>query len=147
MKQERSALAAQIFILIFAAVLLVMAGLAPSVARWYVALRPMQPGVYTALLVSWYGCTAPAALALWQLWRLLAAIRAGAPFCSANCARIRRVGWCALICALICAGGGVRYAPLFLVTAAMLFLFFVLQIVAACFRAAADLAEENRLTI
>ena len=45
------------------------------------------------------------------------------------------------------AGGGVRYAPLFLVTAAMLFLFFVLQIVAACFRAAADLAEENRLTI
>ena len=69
MKQERSALAAQIFILIFAAVLLGMAGLAPSVARWYVALRPMQPGVYTALLVSWYGCTAPAALALWDLWR------------------------------------------------------------------------------
>ena len=64
MRQERSALAAQIFILIFAAVLLVMAGLAPSVARWYVALRPMQPEVYTALLVSWYGCTAPAALAL-----------------------------------------------------------------------------------
>ena len=57
------------------------------------------------------------------------------------------MGWCALICALVCAGGGVRYAPLFLVTAAMLFLFFVLQIVAACFRVAADLAEENRLTI
>lgn len=147
MKQERSALAAQIFILIFAAVLLVMAGLAPSVARWYVALRPMQPGVYTALLGELVRLHRPGGAGPVQLCGSWRSSGWAHPFCSANCSPDSS-GW--LVCVDLRAGlrrGRRAVRTAVLVTAAMLFLFFVLQIVAACFRAAADLAEENRLTI
>ena len=140
-------LAARILTAVFFLVLLVMAVAAPAVTRWYAGLRHMPPGLETVILVCWYLCSIPAALALWRLWCLLGRIGRGQMFCQENAREISRVSWCALACAVICAVGTLYYAPFLLVTAAMLFLFCIVQVVALCFRSAAALAEENSLTI
>lgn len=147
MKGTKTVLAAKILTAGFLAVLLVMLGAAPMVSRWYVALRGMPAEIYSTILLCWYLCTVPAALALWRLWRLLSRIGAGDPFDRRNARDLGQVSWCALVCAVICAAGALRYAPFLLVAVAMLFLFVIVQVVAACFRAAAALAEENSLTI
>ena len=147
MKNIKSITAAQILVAGFMAVLLIMLGAAPMVARWYVGLRGMPDGVFTTILICWYLCTVPAAVALWKLWRVLRRIGGGEPFDRRNIRDVCGVSWCALACAAICAVGAFGYAPFILVAAAMLFLFVIVRVTAACFRAAADLAEENSLTI
>ena len=147
MNSQKSIQAAKILIAGFMAVLLIMLGAAPAVSRWYVALRGMPAGINTTILICWYLCTPPAALALWKLWRILGRIGEGAPFDRGNVRDIAWVSRCALACALICGFGALGYAPFILVAVAMLFLFVVIRVTAACFRAAAELAEENSLTI
>ena len=147
MKRQNTITAGRILIAGFMAVLLIMLGAAPAVARWYVGLRGMPAGGLATILICWYLCCVPAALALWQLWRILGRIGGGKPFDRANVRDISTVGWCALACTVICTGGAFGYAPFVLVAVAMLFLFVIVRVTGACFRAAADLAEENSLTI
>ena len=147
MKENKSIYVARAMILIFAAALLIMLGAAPVVVRWYVGLRGMRPQTLVVILVCWYACSVPAAIALWRLWVLLRRIGSGEPFVDRNIRDIRHVSDCAQACAVICGGGAVGYAPFLVVSAAMLFLFAIVQVVAACFRAAMELADENSLTI
>ena len=147
MKEKKSVMVASGLIVLFGAVLLVMLPAAPAVCRWYVGLRGVSREIFRTILICWYLCTLPAALALWKLWKLLRRIGAGQPFDPANIRAIADVGWCALACALICAVGMVVYPPFLLVSVAMFFLFAIVRVVAACFRMAAALAEENSLTI
>ena len=147
MSNNRSVTAARVSTVAMLVCLIVLGVLAPGLAKWYVAFRAMPQKLETVLLICWYTCTVPAAVALLSLLRLLGKIAAGTIFCVPNARRISRVSWCALVCAVICAVGGVFYAPFFLVTAAMLFLFFIVQVVAACFYSAVRMAEENALTV
>lgn len=147
MKEKKSIYVAKLLVVVFGAVILVMAGAAPMVARWYVSLRGMREGTFVTILACWYLCSVPAALALFCLWRLLNRIGKGEPFARENVRDITHVSWCALACTVICAGSAVFYSPFLLVAVAMLFLFAIVQVVAACFRAAVMLAEENSLTI
>ena len=147
MNKQKSITAAKILIAVFLVVLVLMLAAAPMVTRWYVQLRGVSAGVQTTILLCWYLCTVPAALALWRLWRILSRIGEGEPFDRRNVRDMITVSWCALACTVICGAGVFGYAPFILVVMAMLFLFIIVRVTAACFRAAADLAEENSLTI
>ena len=57
------------------------------------------------------------------------------------------VSWCCLAVAAICFAAAFWYMPLALISAAMLFIFLIVRVVCACFVAAAEIKEENRLTI
>ncbi len=134
-----------IFVFLFA--LLGLLCFAPWLCRWYVGLRGMPANVYTALLITFYACAAPALVALLSLLALVRNIGRAAPFSRRNSALLALVSYCCLLVAAISCVGALRYLPLLLVTVAMVFLFLIVRVVRGCFAAALRLQEENSLTI
>ena len=136
-----------IFVCLFLALLLVLLFLAPQLVNAYSSFRALSEGVPEAILIAFYLCAVPAAAALLCLLALLRAIRREAPFAKRSATLMSVVSWCCVAVALIAAGAGFRYFPLFFIAVAMVFIFLIVRVVRMCFVAAAALKEENSLTI
>ena len=128
----------------------VLAGLcvtAPMLMDLYMRWRALAPEVCRAVLIAFYLSCLPAFTALICLLRILHKIRVQEMFGAANRWLLRVISWCCLAVALICFVAGFWYFPLFFLTAAMLFISLITRVVCTCFLAAAELQEENSLTI
>lgn len=146
MKQQSAFLSSLATVLCMAA-LIVLCIFAVPLAKWYVGFRAMKSFLSVVIFIAFYICAVPAMLALVSLLSLLHRIHKGKPFEKRNARLLGRIAWCCLAVAIVCAVGGFFYVPFFLVTAAMLFLFLIVRVVRNCFVTAAELQEENQLTI
>lgn len=120
---------------------------APWIVGWYAGLRGISMAGQRAILISYYICTVPALSALWAMHRLLRQIGSRHPFDRKNTSYLKLISWCCLAVAIVCAVGGIWYPPLYMVCAAMIFLFLTVRVVCSCFTAAALLQEDNDLTV
>ena len=99
------------------------------------------------ICAAFYCCAPPAAVLLWSLDRLLAAIARGEVFTAENIALLRRCSWCCMAVALICLGFTVTLFYFLLVAAAAAFIGLILRVVKNVFQQALALKEENDYTI
>ena len=143
----RSVTALKIAVLISMGLAVILAVGAPWIAQWYAALRGISQDGKTAILVSYYICTVPALIALFSMLRLLRHIESRRPFDQKNTVYLNVISWCCLAVTVVCAIGGIWYPPLYMVSAAMIFLFLTVRVVCSCFNAAALLQEDNDLTV
>lgn len=120
---------------------------APWIIQWYAALRSINASGKYAILISYYICAVPALIALTAMFRLLQHIEGRRPFDIKNSSYLNVISWCCLAVCVICVIGGIWYPPLYMVSAAMLFLFLTVRVVYSCFIAAAVLQEDNDLTV
>lgn len=135
------------FSVLFLAALVVLLIFAPRLTDLYVGFRGINDEICTAILIAFYLCAVPAAIALLCLLMLLRNINEEQPFSKRNGALMAAVSWCCIAVAAVTAVAGFWYMPMLLVTAAMLFIFLIVRVVRGCFLAAAALKEENSLTI
>lgn len=145
--KARSVLFSQIGCALWLIVLAALCVAVPFIASWYQRYRALSDGVTRAIIVAFYLCCLPAALALAALLRVLRNIRGDRLFGRQNTRLLYLVSWCCLAVAAICFAAAFWYMPLALISAAMLFIFLIVRVVCACFVAAAEIKEENRLTI
>lgn len=146
MKQQSAFLSALATILCMAA-LAVLCIFAVPLAKWYVDFQSLRNFLTVVIVIIFYVSAVPAMLALVCLLSLLRRIHKGNAFDAHNARLLALIGWCCLAVAAACFVGGFFYVPFFLVTAAMLFLFLIVRVVRNCFVTAAQLQEENNLTI
>lgn len=135
------------FVFLFGAALIALLFFAPRIMALYASWRLLSAAVCSVVLAAFYASTVPAAVSLVCLFLLLRNILDERPFLRRNCLLIGIVSWCCVAVAVFTLIAGIRYMPLLLVTAAMLFIFLILRIVRRCFDAAIALKEENNLTI
>lgn len=148
MKRTNKAVNITLFANRFVAVLLgVLICTLPLVLDWYCKYRVLTDLERTALMAAFYACSAVVALALWNMDRLLLAIRRSEVFTDENVKRIRRVGYCCGGTCLICIPAAFCYYPLVFMVVIMAFLFLVVNVVCCVMDAAVTLREENDLTI
>ncbi len=112
-----------------------------------IAVNHGLAGAYV-LLACMYICSVPAYLLLWDMHRLLKNIGAGQVFVAANVAYLRRISWCCVAAALVCAAGAVAEWPsLVLITVAAGFMALIVRIVKNVFERAIAMKDELDLTI
>lgn len=145
--KQKSALLSLLATLLCMAALIVLCFFAVPLAKWYVGFRAMRNFLTVVIVIIFYVCAVPAMLALICLLSLLRRIHKGKTFDARNARLLGFIGWCCVAVAITCTVGGCFYAPFFLVSAAMLFLFLIVRVVRNCFMTAAELQEENSLTI
>lgn len=145
--QLKSVTALKSAVLFCMALVIALAVGAPWIIQWYGNSRNITPEGKTAIMVSYYICAVPAVIALFAMLRLLRQIGHMRPFDRANAVYLSVVSWCCLTVASVCAIGGLWYQPLYMVCAAMVFLFLTVRVVYSCFKAAALLQEDSDLTI
>lgn len=136
-----------VFVILFALALAALLVFAPRLVALYAAWRLLSAAVAGAVLAAFYCSALPAAVSLVCLFLLLRNLLAEQPFLRRNCTLIGIVSWCCVAVAAVTLVAGLRYMPLLLVSAAMVFIFLILRIVRRCFEAALALKEENSLTI
>ena len=120
---------------------------APRVLSAYMEFRALPWEIYQVILIDFYLCCIPAAVALLCLLRILGNIRRQQMFDRVNEKLLRVVSWCSLAVAILTLAGGFWYFPLFFITAAMLFIFLIVRVVCTLLAAGAALEEESSLTI
>lgn len=131
-------------------ILLLLAVLAvamPTLVRWYGRVRLLAPAGQRAVLVGYYLCLVPLALAMLDMDRLLGRIRQGQVFQWANVRLIHRLVWYCATVSLITLACAWWYPPLIFVTVVTAFLCLVIGVVGNVMGAATVLQEENDLTI
>jgi len=119
----------------------------PAILDWYCLYRVLTSLERIALTTAFYCCAVVVAIALWNMEKLLLAIRAGEVFTRENVRRIRAVQWCCGGTGLICTPAAFCYYPLVFMVIIMAFLFLVVSVVCQVMSAAVTIREENDLTI
>ena len=90
---------------------------------------------------------APAAAALYGLWRLLRNISEGEVFIPENVSILRLLSWCCIAAGLVCLFSALYYMPFLIVSAAAAFVGLILRVVKNVFAEAVRLKDENDYTI
>ncbi len=121
--------------------------LAPKITHWYIDIRRMEEVLRTVILVAFYACVPPVALALWTMDRLLRRFTKGDVFTASNVGLIRLISVCCALVAVATVCGGIGYPPLWFVALLMAFLCLAVLVVAQVLEAATAIREENDLTI
>ena len=119
----------------------------PRLVAMYAEFKGRTRPAQTAVLISYILSTFPALVALFSMLRILKNIGEKRPFDSSSLTYLNVISWCCVAIAAVCAVGGYWFLSLYAVSAAMMFLFLVVRVVSACFKAAAELQAENDLTI
>lgn len=119
----------------------------PALLRWYAGFRPLVESARYAILLAFYPCAIAAAVALWQMDRVLCAILEGKIFVRKNVSRIRVVRWCCAAISLVCVPAAFFYMPLGFMVVIMAFLSLVITVLVRVMTAAVEIREENDLTI
>ena len=120
---------------------------APFIADWFAEVRDIGENVKNVILTAFYICSLPALCSLICLLRILSNIWRDEPFKNENPRLMSIVSYCCLAVAAATIWAGFYYMPMFLVSAAMLFVLLIVRVVRACFISAMHIAEENSLTI
>ena len=144
---KRSVLLSLIVTYILAVILLVLAATAPWLFPFYAKIAGRSHSVATVLLVTFYCCIPAAAAALYALLRLLYNIRAEKAFIPQNIFCLRLLSWCCFLVSFICLIACFFYLPFTIVFAAAFFFALILRVIKNVFVCAAQLKEENDLTI
>ena len=144
---KRSVLLSLIVTYIFAAALLVMIGAAPWLFSSYVRIAHRPSSVSNTLTITFYCCVPAAIAALYALLRLLYNIRSNKVFVPQNIFCLRLLSWCCFTVSFICLVACFFYFPFAIIFAAALFFALILRVIKNVFVCAAQLKEENDLTI
>lgn len=118
-----------------------------AILDWYEGFRPLSDSDKDVILASFYCCVVVIEAALFNVERLLGAIRRGAVFTRENMARIRRICYCCGGVGLICIPAAVCYLPLIFLVVIMGFLCLMVSVMISVMDAAVRIREENDLTI
>ncbi|MBR1820122.1 MAG: DUF2975 domain-containing protein [Clostridia bacterium] len=152
--KDKSLVLSQVCVAAFSALLVVIDVFAVTGAGRYSgsvyfvrgeAALPMGEG--RALIIALMLCSVFAYIALWQLWRLLAALRRGRVFTEENVRRMRVVSWCCFAVAGICLVAGAFMRSLWAVAMAAAFMALIVRIVKNAFQQAVAMKSELDLTV
>lgn len=119
----------------------------PMIIDWYCTLRQLLKTERLAITVAFYCCAVVIFFALWNMDRLLLAIRKDDVFIRSNVKRIRRIQICCGLVSLICLPASFAYMPLIFLVVIMAFLCLAVSVVSCVMDSAVSLREENDLTI
>ncbi len=136
-----------VFVVIFAVALVALLITAPWLVAWFADFRGFSQLIERCILLTFYLCAVPAAIALYGLWRLLWNIRAEQIFVSQNSRLLGLISWCCAAVACLTFAACYYYPPFALVSVAMGFIFLIVRVVRGCMLAGTELREENSLTI
>jgi hypothetical protein len=136
-------LANRLVALVFAALLPML----PLLRDWSHQSQLLSEAVSLWIMIAFYLCAVPVAIALWSMDRLLRNILEEAVFTRRNVSLIRCVQWCCAGVSLICLPAAFIYLPLSFMVVIMAFLCLVVSVVAQVMAAAVSIREENDLTI
>ncbi len=131
-----------VFVLLIAAAVLLQV-----ILNWYSSFRYLEPIERAGITAGFYCCAPVAALALWDLDKILRNLLRQQVFIRKNVQYLSCVRWCCGIISLICIPVTVCYLPLIFVTVIMAFLCLALSVVVCAMDAAVSIREENDLTI
>ena len=145
--KDRSIVLSQACVALFAALLLAVDVECYWIAAWLVRWRFSNWQYGVLLMVTVYAGSVFAWLCLWQLWRLLGAIRSGVVFAPENVRRMRTISWCCVWAAVVCALSAAYYLPFVFVAAAAGFMALIVRIVKNAFEQAIAMKDELDLTV
>ena len=121
--------------------------LLPIILRHYFTYRRMPFRLYAPLLTLCYLCALCVSVALLRLLKLLSRIDKGLLFDRENTALLRDLSVCCITISLLTAIGTVWYFPCIIVAIAAAFMFLILRVLQTVFIAAAEIKDENDMTI
>ena len=145
--KSRSLLFSQIFVILFALLLLALDLGCVPIVRWFAALRGMGEPSRRGFLVVILLCSVFGWILLFAMWRLLGNLRRAQVFTVQNIRLLRTVSLCCAAAALFCAAGCFFYLPFLLAVAAASFMALIVRIVENVFQKALDMKNELDLTI
>ena len=146
-KSLRSVTLSRIITIILLTIVILCFLLLPIIMKAYFHYRQMPSDLFTPLLILCYGCALSAIGALTWLWRLLTRIANGNLFDKKNSALLAGLSAYCLIIALLTAIGTAWYFPCIIIAVAAIFLFLIFRVLQSVFIAAADIKDENDMTI
>ena len=117
------------------------------IINWYCNFRVLLPEEQLAITIAFYICSVFVLYALWNMERLLRALRKNEVFVSSNVALLRRVQWCCGLVSLVCVPACFAYIPIVFIAVIMAFLCLCISVVSCIMDTAVALREENDLTI
>ena len=129
------------------AIITVMLFVLKPIIDWYCSFRVLSPEEQVAIMIGFYLCSVFILYALWNMDKLLRAIRRGMVFFRSNVQLLRRVQWCCGIVSLICIPASCIYLPIVFIAMIMAFLFLCISVVSCVLDTAVALREESDLTI
>ena len=145
--KNTSIVLSQLFVILFAVLLLALDCGGWWLAKWFVTLRGMQPAAHPYLLCSLYTCSAPAWAVLWGLWRLLRNLRENRVFEEENVRMMRIISDACVAAAVICLVSSTYYLAFLIVALAAAFMALIVRIVRGAFRQAIEMRQDLDLTI
>ena len=119
----------------------------PKLLDWYSRVRSLDARSLNAIMAAFYCCAVVAAIALWNMDRLMRNILAGQVFTMRNVRLIRGIQWCCGGVSLICLPAFIFYQPLIFMVVIMAFLFITINVLTEVMKRAVDIREENDLTV
>ena len=145
--KSKSLLFSQIFVILFALLLLVLDLGCVPIVRWFAALRGMGDTSRRGFLVVILVCSVFGWVLLFAMWRLLGNLRRALVFTAQNIRLLHTVSLCCAAACLFCIAGCLFYLPYLLAAAAAGFMALIVRIVANVFQRAMDMKDELDLTI
>ena len=145
--KSRSLLLSQIFVILFALLLLVLDLGCVPIVRWFAALRNLGETSRRGFLAVLLLCSVFGWILLFAMWHLLANLRKAQVFTQANIRLLHIVSLCCAAAALLCIAGAFFYLPYLLAAAAAGFMALIVRIVGNVFQKALDMKDELDLMI
>ena len=145
--KSKSLLFSQIFVILFALLLLVLDLGCVPIVRWFASLRGMGDTSRRGFLAVLLLCSVFGWVLLFAMWRLLGNLRRALVFTEQNIRLLHAVSFCCTAAALICIVGCIFYLPYLLAAAAAGFMALIVRIVGNVFQKALDMKDELDLTI
>ena len=145
---SRSLTLSKVCVIMFMALLLVCAVLAPRLVDWliYMSILARSAGKVLFLATIYIGCI-PAAALLVCLYRLLQRIGQGDVFIKKNAGYLRFISWCCFCGTLICAASSLYYLPWLAIAIAAAFMGLIVRVVKNVIAKAISLQDDADYTI
>lgn len=146
--KDNSILLSKICVWVFGICAVLCAAGLPAMLDGIVARRGLELETgRICVLASFYGLLVPTAIALWNLYRLLANISRGEVFDAVNVKCLRILSWACFLAAVICLVSASYYIPFLFLAALTGFMGLILRVVKNVFAEAVALKQENDYTI
>lgn len=146
--KDNSILLSKVCVWVFAVCALICAAGLPVVLDGIVARRGLEPETgRVCVMASFYALLIPTAIALWNLYRLLANISREEVFEPANVRCLRELSWACFLAAVICLVSASYYIPFLFLAVLTGFMGLILRVVKNVFAEAVALKQENDYTI
>ena len=114
---------------------------------WFFGFRDNGDFLKVTVIVAFYICCAPAWTALVSIAKLMKTIMAEEVFTEKTVFLIRLLSWCCAAVSFVCFVAGFVYMPLWFVTLAAAFMMLILRVLKSVMAKAAEMKNENELTI